>query len=164
MVSCVITVLVVKLQETALLPFLYPGPHFLYVRLVCDLARVSTTEIKSGIVEHFRLFFKQEWVDPLWFQAWYGQCHDRVAGKCFKFSVSAIVYTFWMKNPSKVIFLHTLNIKSCHAFLIAIQVRLLPKCLTTKQVCSKSTSKVFLRTPYLVPALALSFFMLHVAI
>ena len=33
---------------------------------------------------------------------------------------------------------------------------------TTKQVCSKSTSKVFLRIPYLVPTLALSFFMLHV--
>ena len=33
-----------------------------------------------------------------------------------------------------------------------------------QQVCSKSTSKVFLRMPYLVPALALSFFMLHVAI
>ena len=35
---------------------------------------------------------------------------------------------------------------------------------TSQQVCSKSTSKVFLRIPYLVPALALSFFMLHVAI
>ena len=48
--------------------------------------------------------------------------------------------------------------------LIAIEVRLLQKLSTTKQVCSKSTSKVFLRIPYLVPALALSFFMLHVAI
>ena len=70
----------------------------------------------------------------------------------------------WIKNPSKVIFFHTLNIRSRHAFLIAIHVRLLPKFSTTKQVCSKSTSKVFLRIPYLVPALALSFVMLHVAI
>ena len=68
------------------------------------------------------------------------------------------------QNPSKVIFLHTLNIRSRHTFLIAIQVRLLPKCSTTKQVSSRSTSKVFLRIHYLVPVLALSFFMLHVAI
>ena len=48
--------------------------------------------------------------------------------------------------------------RSRHAFLIAIQVRLLPKFSTTKQVCSKSTSKVFLRISYLVPAQVLSFF------
>ena len=68
------------------------------------------------------------------------------------------------KNPSKVIFLHTLKIRSRHAFHIAIQVRLLPKFSTTKKIYSKSTSKVFLRFPYLVPALVLSFFMLHVVI
>ena len=74
------------------------------------------------------------------------------------------IYRYWIKNPSKVIFLHILNIRSRHAFLTAILVRLLPNFSTTKQVCSKSTSKVFLRILYLVPALALSFFMLHVAI
>ena len=54
--------------------------------------------------------------------------------------------------------------KESHAFLIAIQVRLLPKFLTTKQVCSNSTSKVFLKIPYRARALAQSFCMLHVAI
>ena len=68
------------------------------------------------------------------------------------------------QNQFKVIFLHTLNTRSRHAFLIAKQVRLLPKFSTTKQVCSNSTSKVFLRIPYLVPALAQSFCMLHVVI
>ena len=38
------------------------------------------------------------------------------------------------------------------------------KIFNYKTVCSKSNSKVFLRIPCLVPALALSFFMLHVAI
>ena len=37
------------------------------------------------------------------------------------------------------------------------------KYLITKEVCSKSTSIVFPRIPYLIPALAQSFCMLHVA-
>ena len=81
-----------------------------------------------------------------------------------KFANKGIDALNLIKNPPKVIFLHTLNIRSRHAFLKAIHVRLLPKFSTTKQVCSKSTSKVSLRIPHLIPALALSFFMLHVAI
>ena len=70
---------------------------------------------------------------------------------------------FLIKNPSKVIFPHTFKTRSHHVFPLAILSQLLPKYLITKEVCSKSTSKVFTRTPYLVPALAQSFCMLHVA-
>ena len=63
----------------------------------------------------------------------------------------------------KVIFPHTFKRSSRHVFPIAILAQLLPKLLTTKEVCSKSTSIVFPRIPYLVPALAHSFCMLHVA-
>ena len=45
----------------------------------------------------------------------------------------------------------------------AILAQLLPKYLITKEVCSTSTTIVFPRIPYLVPALAQSFCMLHVA-
>ena len=67
------------------------------------------------------------------------------------------------QNPSKVIFPHTFKTRSHHAFPIAILAQLLPKFLITKEVCSKSTSIVFPRIPYLVPALAQNFCMLHVA-
>ena len=50
-----------------------------------------------------------------------------------------------------------------NAFPIAILAQLLPKFLITKEVCSKLTSIVFPRIPYLVPALAQNFCMLHVA-
>ena len=53
--------------------------------------------------------------------------------------------------------------RSHHAFPIAILAQLLPNFLITKEVCSKSTSIVFPRIPYLVPALAQNFCMLHVA-
>ena len=58
---------------------------------------------------------------------------------------------------------HSFKTRSRHVFPIAILAQLLPKFLTTKEVCSKSTSIVFPRVPYLVPALAHSFCMLHVA-
>ena len=48
-------------------------------------------------------------------------------------------------------------------FPIAILAQLLPKFLITKEVCSKLTSIVFPRIPYLVPALAQNFSMLHMA-
>ena len=67
------------------------------------------------------------------------------------------------KNPSKVIFLHTFKIRSHHAFPIAILAPLLQKYSVTKEVCSKSTSIVLSRIPFLVPVLAQSFCMLHVA-
>ena len=62
------------------------------------------------------------------------------------------------QNPSKVIFHHTLQTRSRHAFSIAILVQMLPTFLITERVCSKSTSIVFPRTHFLVLALALSFF------
>ena len=67
------------------------------------------------------------------------------------------------KNPSKVVFPHTFKTRSRHAFPIAILAQLLPKYLITKEACSKSTSIVFPRIPYLVPALGQNFCMLHVA-
>ena len=66
------------------------------------------------------------------------------------------------KNPSKEIFPHTSKSRSRHTFPITILARLLPKFLITKEVCSKSTSIVFPSIPYLVPALAQNFCMLHV--
>ena len=56
---------------------------------------------------------------------------------------------------------HTFKTRSRHAFPIAILAQLLPNFFITKAVCSKSTSIVFPRIPYLVPALAQSFFMLY---
>ena len=58
---------------------------------------------------------------------------------------------------------HTFKTMSHHAFPIAILAQLLPKFLITKEVCSKLTSIVFPRIPYLEPALAQNFCMLHVA-
>ena len=49
------------------------------------------------------------------------------------------------------------DLYECHAFPIAILTQLLPQFLITKEVCSKSTSIVFPRIPYLVPALAQEF-------
>ena len=61
-----------------------------------------------------------------------------------------------------VVFPPTFKTRSRHAFPIDILTQLPPKLLITKEVCSKSTSIVFPRIPYLVPALAQSFCMLHV--
>ena len=47
------------------------------------------------------------------------------------------IATCGIRHLSKVKSLHIFNTRSRHAFLIAIPVRLLPKCSTTKQVCSK---------------------------
>ena len=72
--------------------------------------------------------------------------------------------TFWIRSPSKIRSLRTFNIRSRHAFPIAIPVLLLPKSFITKQVCSNSTFKVFPRIPHLATALIHNFYMLHVAI
>ena len=73
------------------------------------------------------------------------------------------VATFWIRTPSKIKSLRTLNTRSRHVFLIAIPVLLPPQSSITNQVCSNSTFSLFSRIPHLATALIHNFYTLHVA-
>ena len=56
---------------------------------------------------------------------------------------------FWIRSESKIKSLRTFNTRNRHTFPIAIPDMLLSNSLSTQQVCSKSTFKVFPRIPTL---------------